>query len=94
MYFEILKAEQNSISIVQADRILDLSIEADRTGVTLTSAGGSGDGAVTWSTDNPEIAEIDNNGKLTLKAAGTVIVTVTQGRQTATIPKRYPIGSP
>lgn len=78
VYFEILKAEQNSISIVQADRILDLSIEADRTGVTLTSAGGSGDGAVTWSTDNPEIAEIDNNGKLTLKAAGTVIVTVTK----------------
>ena len=41
---------------------------------------------VTWSSDKPEVATVDANGKVTAKAAGTATITVTteDGKKTAT----------
>ncbi len=40
----------------------------------IKTTGGKGDGKVTFSTDNAEVATIDSDGKLTTKKAGTVTV--------------------
>lgn len=41
------------------------------------------DGAQTWTSSNTTVAEVDNEGKVTIKAVGTTIITVTQA-ETAT----------
>ena len=73
--FDIDKADQLPIAIDQADMILDLSETND---VILTAKGGSGDGAVTWSSKDSRIASIGNDGKLTPAKIGTVTITVTK----------------
>lgn len=48
-------------------------------GYSNTVSGGSGTGAVTYSSNKPEIAEVDpNTGVLTLKKPGTVTITATK----------------
>lgn len=36
------------------------------------------DGAQTWTSSNTAVADVDNHGKVTIKAVGTTIITVTQ----------------
>ena len=40
-------------------------------------------GSLTWTSDNPAVAEVDNTGKVTAKAQGTAIITVTCGTKSA-----------
>ena len=40
-------------------------------------------GSLTWASDKPAVAEVDNTGKVTAKAEGTAIITVTCGTKTA-----------
>ena len=40
-------------------------------------------GSLNWASDTPTIAEVDNTGKVTAKAQGTAIITVTCGTKTA-----------
>ena len=40
-------------------------------------------GSLTWASDTPEVAEVDNTGKVTAKAQGTAIITVTCGTKSA-----------
>lgn len=40
-------------------------------------------GSLTWASDKPEVAEVDNTGKVTAKAQGTAIITVTCGTKSA-----------
>ena len=48
-------------------------------GYSNTVSGGSGTGAVTYSSNKPEVAEVDSNtGVLTLKKPGTVTITATK----------------
>ena len=44
-------------------------------GYTNTVRGGSGDGAVTYTSDNTDVAEVDEDGVVTLKMPGTVTIT-------------------
>ena len=41
-------------------------------------------GSLTWASDKTEVAEVDNTGKVTAKAQGTAIITVTCGDKKAT----------
>ena len=41
-------------------------------------------GILTWSSDKPAVAEVDNTGKVTAKAQGTAIITVSCGDKKAT----------
>ena len=58
----------------------DITIPAGETG-RLTATGGTG--SISWSSSNPEIAEVDG-GAVTGKAGGTVTITATSGEETAT----------
>ena len=40
-------------------------------------------GSLTWTSDNSAVAEVDNTGKVTAKAQGTAIITVTCGTKSA-----------
>lgn len=40
-------------------------------------------GSLTWASDNPTVAEVDTTGKVTAKAQGTAIITVTCGTKSA-----------
>jgi hypothetical protein len=44
------------------------------------------DPAVTWSSDNEEVATVDANGVVTAHKAGSAIITATAGEKTATCP--------
>ena len=41
-------------------------------------------GSLTWASDKPTVAEVDTTGKVTAKAQGTAIITVTCGTKSAT----------
>ena len=41
-------------------------------------------GSLTWTSDKPAVAEVDTTGKVTAKAQGTAIITVTCGTKSAT----------
>ena len=41
-------------------------------------------GSLIWTSDKPTVAEVDNTGKVTAKAQGTAIITVTCGTKSAT----------
>jgi len=74
----VSKIDQTGIQIEQSDMTLDLSVAVDKAGVQLTASGGSGTGAVTWNSGNPDIATVDNDGKLIPVSTGTVTITVTK----------------
>lgn len=58
----------------------DITIPAGETG-RLTATGGNG--SITWTSSNPEIASVEG-GSVTGKAGGTVTITATSGEETAT----------
>ncbi len=45
---------------------------------TLSATGGSGNAAVTWSSNNTGIAVVDSNGLVTIKGVGSVTITATR----------------
>lgn len=70
-------APDGEITIVGSDKV---SVRANGS-LTLTV---DGEGALTWTTSDPSIATIDENGKLIAKKAGQVTVTVSNGASTVT----------
>ncbi|UTD12418.1 Ig-like domain-containing protein [Treponema denticola] len=64
---------------------LDLGIgESSKLSITITPANASNK-KITWTSDKPEIAEVDQNGNVTCKAVGNAVITVTteDGNKTA-----------
>ena len=70
----ITAAGQTPISIQQG---ASLSKTYGDGGFKLTTAGGSGTGAVTWSSDNTSLVTVDNSGNVTIKGATPTVVTIT-----------------
>lgn len=56
-----------------------LSLEAGGTAALTVSGGG---GACTWSSDNPDVAAVDENGGVTAVAAGEAVISATDGTDT------------
>ena len=86
---KIVKASQSAITITGLIGTIDYGAV-----FALSAAGGNGDGAVTWASSNPGIAEIDvSTGVVTIKGTGeAVTITATKaesenfgGEQTATV---------
>ena len=82
---------------VNAAPVSVTGVNLNKTTMTLTAGGANGtlsaavlpdnasDKNVTWSSDKPDIASVDQNGVVTPKAAGTAVITVTaeDGNKTA-----------
>ena len=49
---------------------------------TVTATGGSGDGAVTYESDDTAVATVDNSGKVTIVAIGRTTITATKAADT------------
>ncbi|MBS7331285.1 MAG: Ig-like domain-containing protein, partial [Eubacteriales bacterium] len=86
---KIVKASQSAITITGLIGTIDYGAV-----FALSAAGGNGDGAVTWASSNPDIAQIDaNTGVVTIKGTGeAVTITATKagdenfgGEQTAAV---------
>ena len=86
---KIVKASQSAITITGLIGTIDYGAV-----FALSAAGGNGDGAVTWASSNPGIAEIDvSTGVVTIKGTGeAVTITATKaesenfgGEQTASV---------
>ena len=54
------------------------TIYKDTPAFTLEVTGGSGNGAVTWTSDNEEVATVDSSGKVTIVGLGQVNITATK----------------
>ena len=54
------------------------TIYKDTPAFTLKVTGGSGNGAVTWTSDNKEVATVDSSGKVTIVGLGQVNITATK----------------
>ena len=54
------------------------TIYKDTSAFTLKVTGGSGNGAVTWTSDNKEVATVDSIGKVTIVGLGQVNITATK----------------
>lgn len=67
-------ADQQPITIVQNDVILELSLAELQLNIT----GGSGSGAVIWESSNNNVATVSNTGIVTLAGKGTATITVTK----------------
>ena len=72
-HFRITGADQPALTIIGKK---DTVCYGDT--LYLGATGGSGTGAVRWSTSNADIAEIDGNGVLTIKKSGSVTITATK----------------
>ena len=70
------KGEQTSF--VFPDAAVNKIIEEDSSTFTVTVTGGSGDGAVTYKSDDTAVATVDNNGKVTIVAIGRTTITATK----------------
>ena len=70
------KGEQTSF--VFPDATVNKIIGEDSSTFTVTVTGGSGDGAVTYKSDDTAVATVDNSGKVTIVAVGTAIITATK----------------
>lgn len=62
---------------------------------TLSATGGSGSAAVTWSSSNTSIADIDANGFVTVKGTGSATITATKagGGNYDTATATYPLNA-
>ncbi len=62
---------------------------------TLSAVGGSGNGAVTWSSSDSTIADIDANGLVTIKGVGSATITATKpgGGNYDTVTATYPFNA-
>jgi len=63
---------------------LSLSVGENYTLTATVTPTNATDRAVTWTSSNNSIASVDNNGKVTAIAAGTVTITAKAGNETAT----------
>ena len=70
------KGEQTSF--VFPDATVNKIIEEDSSTFTVTVTGGSGDGAVTYKSDDPAVATVDNSGEVIIKTIGTTTITATK----------------
>ncbi|MDL2230906.1 YDG domain-containing protein, partial [Bacteroidales bacterium OttesenSCG-928-L19] len=70
----ITQAGQTPIAIVEGNQQKSYGA----TPFTLTTTGGDGSGAITWSSDNPGVATVDNIGEVTITGTGTANITVTK----------------
>ena len=83
-YTGVVLEKTIAITVTAADQA-DFSISGATTAtygdapITLTAAGGSGTGTITWEiTSGDQFASIDQNGVVTIKGAGTVTVKATK----------------
>ncbi len=62
---------------------------------TLSAVGGSGSAAVTWSTDNDSVVEIDNNGFVRIIGTGSATITAEKagGTNYDTVKAAYPLNT-
>ena len=70
------KGEQTSF--VFADTTVNKIIGEDSSTFTVTVTGGSGDGAVTYKSDDTTVATVDNSGEVIIKTIGTTTITATK----------------
>jgi len=81
-------ATTNTAAGIDIDPIPVTSVSLDKATLNLTTGGSetlsatvkpsdAANQAVTWSSDNPAVADVDNSGKVTAKAPGTATITVT-----------------
>ena len=102
-YADAIKDVFYAIKKVQAPITISGAPEAVTYGESpfdLTASGGSGTGAVTWTTDNSSVASFDTNGNVIVKAVGTATITATkagdteycaaEGSYTLTVNKKVP----
>ena len=71
--FSITIQEQNPLEIVNKPGLVYYGNT-----FTLSAVGGSGNSAVTWSSSNEAIAEVDANGFVTIKGVGPATITATK----------------
>lgn len=69
------QAEQDAVSLAGIPAHITYGDEP----FSVSLSGGSGDGAVTYGSGNPEVATVDNSGKVTIVGAGTFTITATKG---------------
>ena len=70
------KGEQTSF--VFPDATVNKIIEEDSSTFTVTATGGSGDGAVTYESDDTAVATVDSSGEVIIKTIGTTTITATK----------------
>ena len=69
------KAQQTGFSFVQASITTDYVQDAT---ISNVAKGGQGEGAITYRSDNRNVATINNSGVVTLQGAGTATITATK----------------
>ena len=82
----------DSASTYELDALKSFGVESDDEGFTLTAGITPAEGLqeknkkVTWSSSDASVAEVDENGKVTIKGAGDVVITAeTTNRKTDTL---------
>lgn len=75
-------AEESGSSETKASPSLAVTVKA---GKTLPLSVADADGTVTWTSSKTSVAEVDKNGKVTAKKAGTATITAETGKTTLKI---------
>ena len=70
------KLDQEALTITGLPE--SVTIYKDTPAFMLEVTGGSGNGAVTWTSDNEEVATVDSSGKVTIVGLGQVNITATK----------------
>ncbi len=88
--FSITITDQNPLEIVNKPGLVHYGDT-----FTLSAVGGSGNGAVTWSSSDDTIADIDANGFVTIKGVGSATITATKpgGGNYDTVTASYPLNA-
>ncbi len=88
--FRITITDQNPLEIVNKPGLVHYGDT-----FTLSAVGGSGNSAVTWSSSDDTIADIDANGLVTIKGVGSATITATKpgGGNYDTVTASYPLNA-
>ena len=88
--FSITITDQNPLEIVNKPGLVHYGDT-----FTLSAVGGSGNSAVTWSSSDDTIADIDANGLVTIKGVGSATITATKpgGGNYDTVTATYPLNA-
>ncbi len=88
--FTISTSEQNPLEITGKPGLVYYGDS-----FTLSAVGGSGNSKVTWSSSDEDIAEVDANGFVTIKGAGSATITATKtgGGNYDTVTADYPLSA-